>query len=694
MLTQNTRRVTHFTVDFHCHVKGRLPKFTSIRIPVFPTPFFGTYIMAAGGNKINSFVFFFVFLPLFAVLAVYNAQLFQRSYTQKSDGVVTFRKTAVQTFENELNSSITFVGSLGYMPAVSKILGGSGSARDKLSKSEWAFDEWFIQLSRSPDKTTEVDFEAIMKNDITLAMDRVRVEHPEIANFQLTDNIGTMIASSIRPKTKNARNEDWWKKALKAKGKPYLDGMYENGSIFVHYSIWNSAGPNVAPVGVIRVEVKVDRVVQRIQADQFGIDAAIIVMGAKENPEKYFTAGSKTTLDSHSVPLMQYINEYGREKGWKSGIHFSRDILHSFTLSQNIRLLAMKEGPLINFKDFMPVMISSLLSLAALGFVTFMAKITGTKMESANRENIQAGNWVLHRARGDSVKEATNTKIGKTLESWMSDLRRSIVENMEVTQFESERDLHLAREFQMSYLDRPYPRIPEVHVPGRLKLSFYHYYKPAMALGGDFFDVIKLGPETAGVLIADVMGHGTRSALITSNIRMIMSELHSQGRNARNFLREMNRNFCSMLEHIEIQHPIFCSAFYFVVDTTARAATFSTAGHPAPFHLKRALNHVERLQVATPHGTALGIVKDEDYTGGSCRLAAGDVLIFFTDGVYEAFDSHGNEFGLIRLDKTIRKLMHNSMEGLVDGIVNQINDFTAGEPLRDDICILALEVTE
>jgi sigma-B regulation protein RsbU (phosphoserine phosphatase) len=175
---------------------------------------------------------------------------------------------------------------------------------------------------------------------------------------------------------------------------------------------------------------------------------------------------------------------------------------------------------------------------------------------------------------------------------------------------------------------------------------------------------------------------------------MIMTELLPQGRNARNYLRELNRNFCMMLEQIEIKHPIFSSAFYFVADTSARAATFSTAGHPAPFHLKRSLNHVERLQVATPHGTALGILKDEDYTGGSCRLTEGDVLIFFTDGVYEAFDTHGNEFGLQRLDRTIRKLMHNSMESLVEGIVEEVNDFTTGEPLRDDICILAIEVTD
>ena len=651
--------------------------------------------MAAGSNKINSFVFFFVFLPLFAVLGVYNAQYFQRLYKTKSDNVVTFRKTAEQAFADEMNRTIAYVASLGYIPAVSKVLGGSGDARKNLIKSEWTFNQWFSDLVKGElGVATEIDLGMIMKNDITLAMERVKVDHPEIKNFQLSGPIGTIIASSERPKTKNARNEKWWREAIKAQGKPYLDGMYENGSVFVHYSIWSVESGRAMPVGVMRVEVQVADVVSRIPENRFGAQAAIIVMGARENPERYFSAGSTTTLEAHAVKMMEYITRVGREKGYISGIHYSRGIVEDFALSQNIRLLAMKEGPLINFKAYMPVIISILLSLVGLGLISFFAKATGIKMESVNRENIQAGNWVLHRARGDAIKEATGSRVGKTLEKWMGDLRRSIVENMEVTQFESERDLHLAREFQLSYLNRAYPRIPEVYVPGRLKVNFHHYYKPAMALGGDFFDVMKLGPETAGVFIADVMGHGTRSALITSNLRMIMSELLPQGLNARNYLREINRNFCMMLEHIEIKHPIFCTAFYFVVDASARAATFSTAGHPAPFHLKRSLNHVERLQVATPHGTALGILKDEDYTGGSCRLTEGDVLIFFTDGVYEAFDSHGNEFGLQRLDRTIRKLMHNSMESLVEGIVKEVNDFTTGEPLRDDICVLAIEVTE
>jgi TPR repeat protein len=286
----------------------------------------------------------------------YEGEGDQRLYKTKSDNVVTFRKTAEQAFAAEMNQTITYVASLGYIPAVSKDLGGSGDARNNLIESEWTFNQWFSdhvqgELGVAPD----IDLGLIMKNDITLAMARVRVEHPEIRNFQLSDPIGTIIASSERPKTKNARNEKWWREAIKAQGEPYLEGMFENGTVFVHYSIWSAESGRVVPVGVMRVEVQVADVVSRIPENMFGTDAAIIVMGARENPVRYFSAGSAATLDAHAVKMMEYISRTGREKGYYDGIHYSRGIVEGFALSRNIRLLAMTEGSLTNFQANRPV---------------------------------------------------------------------------------------------------------------------------------------------------------------------------------------------------------------------------------------------------------------------------------------------------------------------------------------------------
>ena len=651
--------------------------------------------MAASDKKINAFIFLYVVLPLFVVLALVNASMFNSVFTTKSDEIISLRKDATTRVRSEVNSSVEIVKTIGYLPEILAIIDTESDASAKLREKEWTFETWWDQLVKgqtgSNQGQAKLDPQLIINNDITKALARVKKSHPEIGSFLITDNLGSVIASSHVPDTTSVRSREWWREAFREQGKPYFEGMTPDGTITVNYAIWG-AGDSAAPIGMARVDIKMQAIVDRIPPESVTEKSAIVVMSSEEN-RGYFTAGDKETISGFAAATVETISKTGRELGWSKNIHYSRDVETVLPLSKPYRVMAIKEGGLINLNKYVPVGITSLVSLVGLCLVSLLARRTGGTLNRDNHEKIQAGNWILHRMRGDSIKEASGSKVSKDLESWMSDFRRSIADNVEVQEYESKRELHLAREFQLSYMDRPYPRIPEVHVPGRLKLNFYHYYKPAMALGGDFFEIMKLGPETGGVVIADVMGHGTRSALITSNLRSIMNELKSQGRNARNYMREMNREFCQLLSHIELAHPIFASAFYFVADTVARSATFSTAGHPAPFHLKRSLNHVERLQVASPHGAALGIVKDEDYTGGSCRLTDGDVFIFFTDGVYEAFNGHGEEFGLTRLDRTIRKLMHNSMEGIVDGIIQEVNDFTAGEPLRDDICLFAIEVT-
>ncbi|MEM4725104.1 MAG: SpoIIE family protein phosphatase, partial [Candidatus Hadarchaeum sp.] len=251
-------------------------------------------------------------------------------------------------------------------------------------------------------------------------------------------------------------------------------------------------------------------------------------------------------------------------------------------------------------------------------------------------ELIEAGDWILRTALGrpsqlhlptpPGSKIPPATPIQKELQHWLHSLLEDLQNEYSAHTNEVQRDLNLAREFQQAYMDRPYPKIPAVHVEGRLRLEFYHRYQPALALGGDFYNILTLGPDTAGIFISDVMGHGTRSALITAIIRTLIDDLEPLGRNARHFLTEMNRQFCQLLK--SAPSPLFASAFYLVADTTARVATFSSAGHPAPFHIRRSVGRISRLDVPMPRGAALGMIPDEKYSGGYCRLIDGDVFIF------------------------------------------------------------------
>jgi len=290
-----------------------------------------------------------------------------------------------------------------------------------------------------------------------------------------------------------------------------------------------------------------------------------------------------------------------------------------------------------------------------------------------------------------SVPTHAPQEMREKLDKWLEGLQEDARLAGQAISYEMQSDLELAKDFQLAYLNRPYPKVPEVHYEGRLRLKFHHNYKPALALGGDFFDFIPLGTDTVGVFVADVMGHGARSALITAILRTLLRDLSGQGRNARHYITEVNRQFCETLR--SFPHPLFASAFYFVGDTTSRMATYCTAGHPAPFHMKRSVGRITRLDSPAPHGAALGIIPDETFTGGHARLLAGDVFLFFTDGVYEASDVNGQEFGLARMEKVLRQNMYKGVETIVNSVTEAVTQFCGNEPVHDDICVVGVEVT-
>ena len=314
------------------------------------------------------------------------------------------------------------------------------------------------------------------------------------------------------------------------------------------------------------------------------------------------------------------------------------------------------------------------------------------------RTAAEAGNWAMRRVLGRPViEDEPDEESGEArqviaeLEHRWQGYQQELQELLTPQSEEVRRDLDMAKDFQMAYLNRPYPKIPAVHVQGRLRLEFYHRYEPAMALGGDFFDILSLPQGAAGVFIADVMGHGTRSALITAIVRTLLTELNPHARNPAHFIHSLNNQISRFFRILP--QPLFASAFYFVVDTTARHATFTSAGHPAPFHLRRNIGRVDRLEVPEPHGAALGLIENEEYGGGSCRLIPGDVFIFFTDGVYEARNPGGEEFGLQRMASVIGNHLYQPGSEIVDIMIDAVNEFVEGEPMADDICLVAVEVT-
>ncbi len=252
-------------------------------------------------------------------------------------------------------------------------------------------------------------------------------------------------------------------------------------------------------------------------------------------------------------------------------------------------------------------------------------------------------------------------------------------------------DLQFAREFQEALMPRSYPQVSSRDAARPLRLNFHHVYKPTSSVGGDFFDVLKLSDSRAGVFIADVMGHGARSALVTAILRTLLQDFAEHGNDPARFLSLINQHFINITG--QGNQFVFVSAFYLVVDAERSLATYASAGHPSPFLADRAGHRVTPLIERLENNPALGLFPHSAYTNFTSALKADDVFVLFTDGVFEAGDGEGEQFGRERLRRAIEENLDLDVHGLCQSVVASLNEFTGSTTQPDDICIVGVEVT-
>ena len=255
---------------------------------------------------------------------------------------------------------------------------------------------------------------------------------------------------------------------------------------------------------------------------------------------------------------------------------------------------------------------------------------------------------------------------------------------------EMETDVRMARQIQEAFFSQPYPVFPRGVAPADSALRFAHRYVPASTLSGDFFDIVRLSDTRCGLLVCDVMGHGVRAGLLTALIRGIVEEVGPHDRGAAQVLGEINRSLMPIVH--QTGQPVFATAFYAVIDTTARTLSYGNAGHPPPLILRAATGVVDQLSLSDPE-PATGLIEDFSYTNHECVFAPGDVFLGYTDGLFEAGNASGQQFGEARLRAFLTQHRGTSGAALLQGLVNEIVAFTGHPEFDDDICALAVEST-
>jgi sigma-B regulation protein RsbU (phosphoserine phosphatase) len=247
-----------------------------------------------------------------------------------------------------------------------------------------------------------------------------------------------------------------------------------------------------------------------------------------------------------------------------------------------------------------------------------------------------------------------------------------------------EEELDVARKIQMSMLPAEPPRLRG--------WEFATYFEAARQVGGDFYDFFPLPglPGRWGVVIADVSDKGVPAALFMALSRTTIRNIALRGRAPAEVLSWANRYIQE-----DSQSDMFLSAFYAELNIDTGQLVYVNAGHNPPLLWRRAERRFDRLFSGSP---LLGVLPDLSMVAATTDLAPGDVLILYTDGVTEAINANYDEFGVSRLQETMRRLLEDySGAAAVDiraAIADEVHTFAADMVQYDDITLLIIKRVE
>ena len=235
-------------------------------------------------------------------------------------------------------------------------------------------------------------------------------------------------------------------------------------------------------------------------------------------------------------------------------------------------------------------------------------------------------------------------------------------------------ELDVASRMQQSILPTTFPEGPEFQVFGNME--------PARNVGGDFFDVVPLENGRIGVGIADVSDKGVPAALFMMSSRTLLkgAAIGSSGPGA--VLREVND-----LLHQDNEASMFVTVLYAVYEPATGELTYASGGHDAPLVV-----HADGSSTSPPltGGIALGVLPDFPFGESSVTLSPGDIVVLYTDGVTEAMDGAGEQFGLDRLREVFAEAPPKDSQEANRAVFDAVHSFAGEVPLSDDVTCVTL----
>ena len=237
-----------------------------------------------------------------------------------------------------------------------------------------------------------------------------------------------------------------------------------------------------------------------------------------------------------------------------------------------------------------------------------------------------------------------------------------------------ENELNVASKIQQSILPTQFPKGGD--------FSVFASMEPAREVGGDFYDVINLGEGRFGVAIADVSDKGVPAALFMMSSRTLLKGSAIGNYEPGEVLREVNDILCEGNDAM-----MFVTLLYAIYDSNTGKLTYANGGHTTPY-VRRADGSV--VSLAFTGGVAMGVLEGMEYTQDTFQVLPGDTVFFYSDGVSEAMNEKGEEFGVGRMSDVLANTPSQDPEDTIKAIFASVRAFAGDTPQSDDITCLTL----
>jgi serine phosphatase RsbU (regulator of sigma subunit) len=244
--------------------------------------------------------------------------------------------------------------------------------------------------------------------------------------------------------------------------------------------------------------------------------------------------------------------------------------------------------------------------------------------------------------------------------------RRQVAEKLEAER-RAAQELEIARQVQARLFPQ---RLPMIH-----SLEYAGLCLQARAVGGDYHDFLDLGRNRFGLIVGDISGKGIAAALLMANLQANVRSLSAIALDEpERLLRSVNQFFFQ-----STNDSAYATLFFAEYDDKLRRLSYANCGHLPPVLLRRD-GTIERLESTA---TVLGLFEDWDCSIAERSLQSGDMLVLFTDGVTESFNSAGEEFGEERLIDALQRYRELPPSALISAVVSEVQAFSPHQQYDD-----------